>query len=233
MAGRVVGGYYDVVFRVLAYRALEYEWVLSLSHLISCQGFRVVINGFTWRGDKGIFINSVGVAQGFVKGGDYSSGNRYVVGNNIGESGVADGRKFVAAFHSNSGNHFPKLSNDWRLVGGRMLDWGSGVKSVISSSTSILRNGVCSGGNERNRCSAVGETASGRMVFISSTGTGEATGSELCQVFLALGVRNAIRLDGGSAASLVVNGRLLNPLRRLRDLIFGPSRRVAWAFVYR
>ncbi|MDO5103804.1 MAG: phosphodiester glycosidase family protein [Lautropia sp.] len=225
------GGSYDVVYRSLTYRPLENEWVLTLSRLNSYQGFRVLINGFTWRGDKGVFINSAGIADGFVKGYNYETGHRFTIGSNEDENGQPAGRKFVAVFHSSTGRS--RWSNDWRLMSGHLRGWANDIPVVISSSTSILRDGVCSGGNDRNRWSAVGETPEGKMVFLSSTSTGETTGAELCQVFIALGVRNAIRLDGGSAAGMIVNGQLLNRLRRVRDLIFAPTRRIAWAFVYR
>lgn len=220
-------GYYDVLYRVFRYDHETSDWLLSLSRSDSYNGFRVLINGFTWRGDRGFLINTKGVAQGFVKGYDYNSGNRYTVGRNSNESGAADGRKMVASFSS-----FDHVGS-WRVLDGQVYSWPNNTPLVISSSTSILRNGVCSGGADENRWSAVGEMEEGKMVFISSTSRGETTVDELCQVFLALGVRNAIRFDGGSAAALVVNGTLLNPLGRIQDVVFGPTRRVAWVFGYK
>ncbi|WWT74135.1 phosphodiester glycosidase family protein [Lautropia mirabilis] len=98
---------------------------------------------------------------------------------------------------------------------------------VLSSSTSIVRDGQCAQDALTTRWSAFGTDGKGRSVFISSTSQGRTHVDELCRVFLALGIPNAIRPDGGPSATMTIEGRLLNPLVSLSHLMaFGPARYV-------
>ena len=98
---------------------------------------------------------------------------------------------------------------------------------MLSSSTSIVRDGQCAQDALTTRWSAFGTDGKGRSVFISSTSLGQTHVDELCRVFLALGIPNAIRLDGGPSTAMTVDGRLLNPLVSLSDLMaFGTARYV-------
>lgn len=106
--------------------------------------------------------------------------------------------------------------------------WGGSVAAVGSSSTSILRDGKCVGTDEFDRWSAIGTNGSNRVIFISSSSRERTGDYSLCEVFQVFGAKEAIRLDGGTAASLVVDGNLVNPLRFPYDAAFGRSRKVAW-----
>ncbi len=66
------------------------------------------------------------------------------------------------------------------------------------------------------------------MIFISSTSRGYSTPEELCEVFKALAIKNALRLDGGPSAAMVVSGEILNELEGLDELTFGYLRHIAY-----
>lgn len=66
------------------------------------------------------------------------------------------------------------------------------------------------------------------MVLISSTTGGQTSAAELCAVFKALAIRDALRLDGGPSTSLMVSGELLNPLDGWDRAKYGLSRRIAY-----
>ena len=90
-----------------------------------------------------------------------------------------------------------------------------------------MRDGQCAQDALTTRWSAFGTDGKGRSVFISSTSLGQTHVDELCRVFLALGIPNAIRLDGGPSATMAIEGRILNPLVSLSDLMaFGTARYV-------
>jgi hypothetical protein len=62
--------------------------------------------------------------------------------------------------------------------------------------------------------SAVGITASGKLVFVTVDGRSQAntgmTLHELAQLLVRLGAREAINLDGGGSSTMVVGGRIVN-----------------------
>lgn len=101
---------------------------------------------------------------------------------------------------------------------------------VISSSTSVVFNDSCANDSHTDRWSAFGSRHSGRSVFLSSASEGSTNAKEMCRVFRALGISNAIRLDGSSAAAMTINGELVNPLTGIHGAIYGEARYIPYAF---
>ncbi|MGF6275230.1 hypothetical protein ABIB38_003628 [Massilia sp. UYP11] len=179
-----------------------------------------MINGFTWSGDSGTFDNQWGRAEGIVRS------NGVALGDNVSGGGAGcpscknGGNKFVMAYGGDK-------SQPAFFTTTTPSSLGSSSLNVVSSSTSIVKNGACAASGDQNRWSAVG-AANGRMVFISSTSDGTTSAAELCTVFRAMLIRNALRLDGGPSASLVVSGQLLNELTGLARLKYGRARHIAY-----
>lgn len=165
-----------------------------------------------------------------MKGVDYLGFSRVTVGRNTQKptNYKSDGAKRVITIDDSR-----KWVSTLRTISHPVYEWGGEYSVVLSSSTSIVRDGVCMNGTETDRWSAVGWTPFADVVFVSSAGNEGTNVNELCEVFLALGVNNAIRLDGGTAASMSVDGRLVNPLTGPLGRGLGGSRRVAWVFATR
>lgn len=101
--------------------------------------------------------------------------------------------------------------------------------NLVSSSTSVVKNGVCATSVDSNRWSAIGaNTSTGEIVLVSSTSSGTTTAADLCAVFKAFGINNALRLDGGPSAAMVISGAHLNPLSGAYYLKYGNSRYIAY-----
>ena len=104
---------------------------------------------------------------------------------------------------------------------------------VVGSTSSIIKSSVCNPNNTtvRDRRNAMGVVDRGgrRYLVTIQTRTGEEIGvNEMCDVFLALEVPDAMQLDGGSAAQMVIDGILINPLETfsLKWFALGQQRRV-------
>jgi hypothetical protein len=179
-----------------------------------------LINGFTWEGNLGIFEGDSGKALGIVRSNGIALGDNVVGGGATCANCATDGSKFVMAF---SGDRARPRFLETRLVS----DLGTFSQDVVSTSTSVIKNGACQTPGTPSRWSAVG-AFNGRMVLISSTSSGQTSAAELCAVFKALAIRDALRLDGGPSASLMVSGELLNPLEGWDRTKYGMSRRIAY-----
>lgn len=184
---------------------------------------QVLVNGFTWVGDKGTSDGQMGFAQGYEFDTPGWFGDNRVGGGATGWNSVdySDGNKIVMGY--NDAN--------------KTIQWGEAsavevvpisVHHMVSSSTSIMKNGVCGSDTLTNRWSAVGSTPTGRLVFISSTSDGQTSAAELCGIFRALGANWALRLDGGPSAAMTIDGKLLNPLTGLSSIMYGTSRHIAY-----
>lgn len=191
---------------------------------------QVLINGFVWEGDSGTSDGQMGYADGYAFENGYSTGtgNPYWFGlNQVGggatypPSPYSAGNKIVMGYRDDT------KAIAWAeasTVGVLPLN----VYHVVSSSTSIMKNGVCGSDSLTNSWSAVGSTTSGRMIFISSTSDGQTSAAELCGIFQALGANYAMRLDGGPSAAMTIDGKLLNPLTGLAFLKYGTMRHIAY-----
>ena len=104
--------------------------------------------------------------------------------------------------------------------------------NLYTSSTIILHNGNCNTTpsdnvkGQDNKWSAIG-VKDGKMLMVSSNYPSgiETNIYEMCQIFKAFGYDEAIRQDGGSATSMVVDGRLLNPLTGYKRVAIGNDAR--------
>ena len=206
---------------------------LQLFRLEAVKGFTVLINGFLWHGDPGTGAGQGGWAMGYARGLDVGSGRgRLTIGDNTWQKRTpgqlqqqvqrtaGTGRKRVVRFATD------QRQSSWDTRTDAQSNWPD-TPVVLSSSTSIVRDGQCAQDALTTRWSAFGTDGKGRSVFISSTSQGQTHVDELCRVFLALGIPNAIRLDGGPSATMTIEGRLLNPLVSLSHLMaFGPARYV-------
>ena len=206
---------------------------LQLFRLGAVKGFTVLINGFLWHGDPGTGAGQGGWAIGYARGLDVGSGRgRLTIGDNTWQKRTpgqlqqqtqrtaGTGRKRVVRFATD------QRQSSWDTRTDAQSNWPDNPV-VLSSSTSIVRDGQCAQDALTTRWSAFGTDGKGRSVFISSTSQGRTHVDELCRVFLALGIPNAIRLDGGPSATMTIEGRLLNPLVSLSHLMaFGPARYV-------
>lgn len=199
--------------------------ILELSRIEShAGGSQVVINGFTWVGDLGAGTG-YGRAKGFVQQSDRIFGNNRINGGIIGD---VDGNKIVFALQ-------PGLPTLWKEgINPPLFSTSSGELrypfSIGSSSTSIMKDGVCGGNTELSRWSAFGTTPSNRYIFVSSTSEGSTTAAELCAVFKSLGANWAARLDGSTAAGITIDGIRRNPITGANSFLYGPSRYVAYSF---
>ena len=191
---------------------------------------QVMLNGFTWSGDEGTGPGQYGRAQGYVA-------NFYnTLGVNISTGGPCPGGVIIRCEDYSSGGN--KRVMFIPVNGPSPISWldysttnaiQTGSFSYVSSSTSIVKDGVCASDTLTNRWSAVGTTSAGRMIFISSTSAGQTSAAELCSIFLALNSYNAIRLDGGPSAGITIDGTLRNPLTGLAFVKYGTARYVPYA----
>ncbi|MPQ56308.1 phosphodiester glycosidase family protein [Duganella sp. FT27W] len=199
----------------LAYSA-KYPEVMNLktiSELNSLSKSAITVNGFYWAGDEGTGPNQTGRPSGYAKFGNEMIGVNYT-------SGVSQGNKRVLA----------TVNNNYR---GKWLDYDKIYNFlpdtfVISSSTSIRKDGVCTTDTLKNRWSALGEK-DGRYVVISSTSDGETSAYDLCTIFSLLKIDNAIRLDGGPSTGMTFGSTLVNPLTGWARLKYGSQRHIAYS----
>jgi hypothetical protein len=175
------------------------------------------VNGFTWTGDEGTGANQHGLALGYVNNNGIAIGANRQGGGVSGGTGASDGNKFVMAYGANLSllNFFETAIPN--------ANFGSYANTVVSSSTSVVKYGNCSGDTLDSRWSAVG-AAAGKMVLMSSFTGNTTTAAQLCPVFKALEISNALRLDGGPSAAMALGGTHINPLSGLYRLKYGSIR---------
>ncbi len=180
------------------------------------------INAFTWDGNRGFRFD-----------GDPSGtpdADQWVDGTQINSS---SDQQVLMGFSNpaNTTNAFPFFLDKPANT--------SGVPSsvfnhdVVGSTASIIKNSTCNANNtsSKDRRNAMGVVDRGTkryLVTIQTRRGAEAGLDEICDVFLALEVPNAMQLDGGSAAQMVINGILINPLEKysLKWWALGEQRRV-------
>jgi hypothetical protein len=205
------------------------------------QNTQVVVNGFTWKGGKGIVSGEYGLPLGHVFDPLYGGLGTRLLGGNLNTGGACDDFIYVPVYSCNSNS--PSGGNQrimswaqngsnlvWRETAlvGAIADLVNANRFYVSSSTSVVKEGVCSTLQTMDRWSAVGVTSTGRVIVLSTSAGSTASTAQLCNVFKSLGVNNAIRLDGGTAAGLTVDRALKNPLTGMDGLIIGASRYIAY-----
>jgi hypothetical protein len=201
----------------------------------------VSMNGFTWDGPPGIIANTGGRPLGYVasiRGYNNNTDTVYPIGVNRKMGGTvkagaypgpSDGNKFVMLQKTGS----PKVSFfDANKVGAALGTSSKGMENVVSSSTSIIKNNVCNSGNI-DRWSSVGAIDS-VMVMISTASDKESNSADFCTIYRALGITNALRLDGGGSTGMMINNQLLNPNTGSKRVVFGDMRHIPYALkIYR
>lgn len=193
----------------------------TISNLASTYGGSAftAINGFYWNGDEGTGPGQTGTPAGTV----YINGAR--------RSPTMTDAEAIIGFTrgSQTGGTAAAMFN--KAAGGT-VSLGTYNWNVVSSTTSIIRNGGCSrtqaeGGS--NTWSAIG-FGRGILVLASSTSGSSTTAWELCSVFEGLDVLGgAIRLDGGPSAAIYWQGAHLNPLSGMAWWKYGDARHLAYA----
>ena len=98
-----------------------------------------------------------------------------------------------------------------------------GILETSGGNPTLVRNGRVLSGNvdgttpfhRRNPRTAVGATADGRLLIVTVDGRqpGHSVGMslrELAELFVGLGARSAINLDGGGSTTMVIDGTIVN-----------------------
>lgn len=197
---------------------------------------KVAMNGFTWFGPPGVIALTPGFSLGYVKSGYHldptSSTSEWLsIGINRQQGGFvtkgsfggfSDGNKFIMKHIVGSPNVTFLESNKLNGVANPKLR-----ETIISSSTSIIKNNVCSSGSN-DRWSSIGATNE-IMVMISSVSDKKSNSADFCQIYKAFTIPNALRLDGGSSTAMIINGNLLNPNVGSDRFIFGQLRYITYA----
>lgn len=204
---------YDIPVSVASTAAIPH--VLNLRRITSYTSGIALVNGFTWDGDRGFPTGGQGTAKGFL-----NTANIVRARNTDAPAGLTN--KLVLGVTSAKALSFFE-------TGSTSYNFGSYGYNLTSSSTSIVKNGVCATSTESDRWSAIGANPStGEVVMISSTSSGSTTAAALCPVFKAFGINNALRLDGGPSAAMVISGVHLNPLAGISNVTYGSSRHIAY-----
>ncbi|MBV6322417.1 hypothetical protein [Duganella violaceipulchra] len=186
----------------------------------------VSINGFTWSGDLGIVSGGDGTLDGYV------TSNGQVKANNTIGGGTTNictllypcfntGQKFVMGY----GRDFSNLA--FFDTSDLYVNFGNSGFNVISSSTSVVKNGVCQTPGTSSRWSAIG-AGPGQMVMMSSVSGSSTTAADLCPIFKSFQIQNALRLDGGPSAAIMIDSNVKNPLVGLDYLRYGSLRYIAY-----
>lgn len=186
----------------------------------------VSINGFVWSGDEGTGDNQTGSVKGYL-----STTEEWIGGNCIygGFYTPYDDVKFAMAISGKA----PPYQLNYSLASGAsdgptgVVRGSNGYHKVVSSSTSVVRDGNCATPGTENRWSAIG-AAPGKMLMISSTSSGITSAAELCPIFKAFQINNALRMDGGPSTAMLIDGVLKNPLTGLAQIKYGTLRRIPY-----
>lgn len=204
----------------------EGGFVLKLKTITEFGPSIVSMNGFVWTGDEGTGNNQKGKANGYVNGSEFWVATNCTLGG-ICES--YDSLKFVMDIAANT----PPYQINFSLAAGRPTTpkgpvlGNKSYNRTISSSTSVVRDGVCATPGTENRWSAIG-AADGKMVMVSSTSSGITSAAELCPIFQAFQINNALRMDGGPSTAISIEGIVKNPLTGLAQIKYGSLRRIAY-----
>jgi len=186
--------------------------VLNLRHVTDYNAI-VAVNGFTWTGDKGTLlpVTQKGTANGFL-----------TTGGIVRAKNTNQGNKLIMGLSNTKAIRFFETSIS-------TANFGLSNFNLVSSSTSIVKNGVCQTLAINSRWSGIGANpTTGEMVIVSSTSASTTNAPTLCPVFKAFGIQNALLLDGSTAAGMTVSNVLLNPIGFPDNILYGSVRRIAY-----
>ena len=204
---------YDIPVSVASTATIPHT--LNLRRITSYTSGIALVNGFTWDGDKGYPNGGQGTAKGFL-----NTTNIVRARNTDADPNLTN--KLIFGVSSAKALSFFE-------TGSTSYNFGSYGYNLTSSSTSVVKNGVCATSTETDRWSAIGANpANGEVVMVSSTSAGSTNAAALCSVFKAFGINNALRLDGGPSAAMVISGVHLNPLVGGANVLYGSSRHIAY-----
>lgn len=183
--------------------------LLPITDYIGVPRVKSGINGFVWDGDSGSSRGQQGTLIGNVV-----SGGRVL-------STAAPGKNYYN-FH-----FFNNNTTNWQLTQGP-YNFPANLQTAVGSSTSIVKNGACSGQGNTDRWSAIGSNNNYVTAMMSSTSGSEVNDKDLCPIFQSLTMNNAIRLDGGPSAAIFWDNLHLNPLVGASKFYYGTARSVAY-----
>jgi hypothetical protein len=179
-------------------------------------GAFAAVNGFQWTGDDGS-SDGTGVARGTL----------YI--NGVRKSPAYSGGEAILGFTGQSSN--ATYGSLFIKPSGGTVSLGSYSWNAVPTTTSIIRNGVCSPsdpGGETTRYSAMG-IGQGLLALVSSVSDYNTTPYQLCSVFEGLNMLGgAILLDGSSAAGMYWLGSHLNPVTGTSSWYWGSARHIAY-----
>lgn len=179
-----------------------------------------LINGFTWEGDYGLVAGGSGAAEGIVRSAGVALGDNVIGGGRMCSGCATDTLQFVMGFSTDLARPGFFSTRSPNAIGAYSFN-------TVSSTTSVVKSGSCQTPGSPGRWTAVG-ASNGRMLLVSSTSGGQTSAAELCTVFKALAINNALRLDGGPSAAMVVSGTVLNELTGIDRIKYGALRRIAY-----
>lgn len=202
---------------------------------------KVGINGFIWSGEDGTAYGQKGTLLGLVVSNNQVFGNNFrnlqhLVFNRdpttvtFGQSkGLPSNYKPIYSIQVGSTTSIIKSSNIYDLNNIRPITPGNNNYNC-SSDTTDSRWSAIGGGNLGSASNTIGK---GVTLMVSSTSSGTTTAKRLCPIFKIFSIPNAIRLDGGPSASMMVNGVLVNPLQGLYRVKYGNARNIAYPILVR
>lgn len=234
-----------IKFRLLTQEVDQTRATLALKKITEFSPYAITaVNGATWQGDEGVYDNEHGFANYWVKtmwsksldvGTNRTVGGHSPAGTWLGyypEAGPVFGMSWASVNYAS----YTAATGPYNVVFG-MSNINSSNQpppiapgnwdAMVSTTTSVVRDGVCQTPGGESRWSAVGANQR-RMVMVSSTSSGTTSAAELCPVFKALGINNALRLDGGPSAAMIMDGVVSNPLTGLYWIKYGNLRRIAY-----
>jgi exopolysaccharide biosynthesis protein len=141
-------------------------------------------------------------------------GNKIVNGWK-GDNGLYEGRKIKLEYYlfKNTNPEFKLENMQWMLSGGPELVMN---RKAAPISTNPIFTGERFTTMSTSR-TAIGLTEKGQLLIISAT----AKISELKEIMLTLGCKDAINLDGGASTAMYYNGKtLVSPGRKLATVLF-------------
>ncbi|MFC0134398.1 phosphodiester glycosidase family protein [Massilia eurypsychrophila] len=199
---------------------------VMLKQITEGAGYSIVkVNGTVWTGDEGTSANQHGRINGFfISTQSYSLGSNVAGGGNGQGHPTYDGPKFAMTITYSGPPYGINFGMGYQSLPPPYI---GDYANMISSSTSVVKDGVCATAGTENRWSAVGASG-GRMMMISSTSDGTTSAAELCPLFLTMQMPNALRLDGGPSTAMVIDNALKNPNTGLAYFKYGNMRRIAF-----
>ena len=215
----------------------------SVVKLTSIENYKTTgiagINGFTWDGDEGTAEGQRGVLLGYV---DSNKKNLVINLRNkthlIFNYNFASWKESLASYYQAT-NPKSQLSGNVTVGSTTSIIKSSNVAGMLGEPNKpVNSNMICSTDTTNSRWSAIGSgilnaksSDPNLFLLVSSTSSGETNAAELCNIYKAFNIANAIRLDGGPSAAMIINQVFVNPLQGLYRVKYGSSRKIAYPLI--